>query len=254
MSLERIAPAERPCSLASSLVFVPCLNPFGLWERTVNGYTTNEAEDIERFMTYMSIERNELKNNPSSSQMAGFIDGEMGESSLGKLSDGSKLTSTVKVNGYKGIGGKVNWYTDQKSFDSFWHGVQGDLTPDALDTRTLHKNYLWTTYAGPNNPKTYRGQDDYSYNPKSGIEQAAIKHDLAYDALNIKGSGGLFNDKRAIGADWTYVKDNYLIGINPLNSPISRVKAFILGTGVGAGASMKTIEKYMPTMVNPPAK
>lgn len=229
-------------------------DPFGLWERTANGYTTDRPEDIERFMTYMSIEENELNNNPSLSQMFEFIEGEMKEGNLGVLSNGRALVSTVLIKGYKGLGGQKNWYADQKSFDNFWHSVQGDLTPEALDTRTLNQQWGgWLgkmSYSGSNNPKKYNGDDDYSYKPNV-YDKPGYIHDLAYRDLKVSGFNGLFNEKRAIKADYTFVAQNLALAYNPTINPILRARAYLLGVGLGLIALPKTIESFMPRMINP---
>lgn len=226
-------------------------DPYGLWEKSKNGFTTDKKEDIERFMDYLSVENNSNKNNPSISEMSTFIDGEMQTGGLGSLSDGSKLAKGFKIEGKRDFSGIRRWETNQKSYDNFWHSVQGDLRPDILDRRILGQNLFWTSYAGGDNPRKYNGLDDYSYNPTSRVEQAAIKHDKFYDKLGIKGFSGLFGDKRVIKADWTYVYENIAVGADPFQSPINRVRGYLLGVGLGAIALPKTIEAFMPTMVNP---
>ncbi|WP_245536763.1 RHS repeat domain-containing protein [Solitalea canadensis] len=231
------------------------IDPFGLWEETAGGYTTKDRKDIERFMLYIETEKTILKNDPTTSQMDDFIKDEMSTNGRGKLSNGSTLLSEVKMIGYTNKEtGYTRWYKDQESFSNMRHEVQGSLTPEALDPRTLGHNILWTSYAGGNNPKKYNGDDDFSYIPANPIELSAIKHDLAYDRLQIKGSGGLFNDKRAIPADWTFVLENLLHSINIGIDPINRFRAGVVGVGLGLGALPKTIEYYMPVMVSPPIK
>lgn len=77
---------------------------------------------------------------------------------------------------------------------------------------------------------------------------------MEYKDLSINGLNGLFNDKRAIPADWRFVRHNIGIAINPAMSPLQRIQGVILGYGLGAIALPKTIEYYMPTVVNPPSK
>jgi RHS repeat-associated protein len=188
------------------------IDPFGLWDQDANGnWSTKDAKDIERFVTYLQAESEVLNNNPSIEQVSGFIEGEESEAGLGKLSNGSNLLSTVTVNGYNN-GGHTNWYADNKSLDNAWHEVQGNLTPDALDPRTVGQQPLFgLTYPGPNNPKTYSGKDDYSYVPSNLAEYPAIGHDRRYDNLGIKGASGLFADTRSIGADWKFVGEEFAI-------------------------------------------
>ncbi|MBB6498155.1 DUF6443 domain-containing protein [Pedobacter cryoconitis] len=229
-------------------------DPFGLWERTDNGYSTDRKEDIERFFDMMQIEKHSLKNNPSMSQMSSFIDGEMKTGGLGSLSDGSKLAKGFSISSQKDFFGANHYVTDKKSYSNFWHSVQGDLTPEALDLRTLNKQwggYLGKlSYPGADNPKKYNGQDDYSYNPSNPIEQGGRNHDLEYKALGINGLDGLFNDKRAIPADWRFVRHNIGIAINPAMSPLQRIQGVILGYGLGGLALPKTIGYYTSKMVD----
>ena len=228
-------------------------DPYGLWEVINGGYYTDVLEDIRRFIDYSFIERSVLNNNPNFSQMSQFIKGEMETGGLGVLSDGSRLAKGFKIRGQKDFFGKNHFVTDKDSFSDFWHSVQGDLTPKALDPRTLGSNLFGTSYAGGNNPEKYNGETDYSYAGYSPIEIAAIKHDRFYDRLNIAGLSGLFNDPRAIPGDWTYVKENLNSAYSTLLSPQDRLRGFGLGVGLGLIALPKTIESfkyYMPKSVN----
>ncbi|TKC09089.1 hypothetical protein FA047_03055 [Pedobacter frigoris] len=229
------------------------IDPLGLWEKNAQGYTTDKKEDIARFLDMIQIENYSLKNTPSMSQMSKFIDGEM-KGRLGTLSDGSKLAKGFNITQKRDFYGGKHWMIDKKSYDNFWHSVQGDLTPDALDPRTLRKNLLGTTYAGGDNPTKYNGEEDYSYNPPNPVEQIAIHHDLAYNKLGISGFNGLFNDKRAIKADYTFVAQNYAVALDPNQSLLTRIRGYLLGQGLGLIALPKTIESVLPTMVNAPSK
>lgn len=211
----------------------------GLWEATAGGYKTDKKEDIERFMVYLQAESAVSKNkSPDFKQMGSFIKGEM-SGGRGKLSDGSPLLTGVSVTGYRN-GNNTRFYADQNTVDRTWHEVQGNLTPDVLDPRTLNGNLLWTTYAGGDNPKTYSGNDDYSYIPKNPIEHPAIAHDRAYDKLGINGLTGLLTSTSAIGADYEFVARELLLSNNPNLDLISRAKARTLGLGLGALAAPKT--------------
>lgn len=228
-------------------------DPFGLWERTANGYTTDKNEDIKRFFDMIQIENHSLKNKTSMSQMSSFIEGEMKTGGLGTLSDGSKLAKGFTINQQRDFYGGKHWVTDQKSYNNFWHSVQGDLTPDALDARTIGNNLAGLTYTGSDNPKKFNGDDDYSYR-SSIYDKPGYIHDLAYRDLGVSGLNGLFNEKRAIKADYTFVAQNLAIAYNPKINPILRARAYLLGVGLGLIALPKTIENYMPTMVNPPSR
>ncbi len=205
---------------------------------------TTEQKEIERLLSYIQTESAALNNNPSIDQINNFISSEESQFGSGKLSDGSSLVSTVNVNGYQ-HGNRIDWYTDRKSFDNAWHSVQGTLTPDALDPRTVGHNLFWLTYPGPWNPKTYAGNDDYSYSP-SLVEIPAYLHDKEYDALGIKGAGGLFTDAQALGADYRFVTSQLALMNNPLLNPVDRVESGILGVGLGLAATPKAINHFLP--------
>jgi len=113
--------------------------------------------------------------------------------------------------------------------------------PNCLDPSTLGQNFLWLSYPGGNNPRTYSGDDSYSYVPSRLSEYPAIGHDRRYNNLGIAGPKGLFTDTRAIGADWRFVWEELSIASNPFVDPISRMQAGILGLGVGGFALPKTI-------------
>ena len=72
--------------------------------------------------------------------------------------------------------------------------------------------------------------------------------------MQIKGSGGLFNDKQAIPADWTFVGENLLHSANPNLDALNRFRALVISIGLGFGALPKTIEYFMPVMVSAPKK
>jgi RHS repeat-associated protein len=214
-------------------------DPFGLWEQSASGWSTTDAGDISRFLNYLQVE-----TKPTMGNIDNFIKGEESEggAGLGRLSDGSKLASEVKVNGYK-EGNHVNWVTDKKSFDNMWHGIQGDMTPNALDPRTVGKQFPFgLTYPGPTNPRTYSGKFDYTYVPLNLAEYPGIGHDRRYDNLKITGASGLFTDSRAIGADWQFVSEEFLIATISTN-PAVKFQAAFFGGVLGASASVKTLIK-----------
>ncbi|WP_264536587.1 RHS repeat-associated core domain-containing protein [Flavobacterium sp. N1736] len=216
------------------------IDPSGLWETTAGGYTTNKAEDIKRFMSYLGFENNALNNSPTFAQQSTFIEGEMSEGGQGKLSDGSTLADEFAVTTYKQEGGGIKGYADEKSFGNFWHGIQKNLTPNGLDTRTIGQNLLGLTYPGGNNPKTYSGADDFSYVPSSLAEYPAIGHDRRYANIGTAGAGGLFGDTKAIGADWRFVGQELSILTLPVDLK-TKVQAGLLGVGLGLFSTGKTV-------------
>lgn len=231
-------------------------DPFGLWERTKNGYSTDRKEDIERFFDMVQIENQSLKNNPSMSQMSNFINGEMNTGGLGTLSDGSKLAKGFTINQQKDFYGGEHWVTDKPSFNNFWHSVQGDLTPNQLDTRTLHQNIMNLSYTGSNNPKNYDGTESYSYKP-SLFDMPGYIHDLGYSKMNIGGLSGLAGDRKASMLDYKFVAQEMGIALIP-NLKIGilfRARAFLIGSGLAAIALPKTLAPFMPlkaiTLTNP---
>ena len=64
----------------------------GLWEQSANGWTTNEAEDIQRFMDMLTLE--DANGGASMAQVDQFITEEFNGTG-GKLSNGSVLLSSV---------------------------------------------------------------------------------------------------------------------------------------------------------------
>lgn len=226
------------------------IDPFGLWEKSANGYSTDKREDIERFLNYLDIERNSIKNDPTFEQMSNFIGGEMKEGGLGMLSDGSKLAKGFTIMGQKDIYGGNHWVTDQKSYNNFWHSIQGDLTPNALDPRTL--NQQWggllgeMSYPGGDNPKKYNGLDDYSVIPSKIVEYPAIIHDLKYTRAGVSGFKGLATSSKVIGADYKFVGQELALALNPGLSLKQRSQALILGTGLGLVALPKTLNALLP--------
>jgi RHS repeat-associated protein len=225
------------------------IDPTGLWETTEGGYTTNKAEDIKRFMSYLETENVALSNSPSFEQQSSFIDGEMSAGGHGKLSDGSVLADELNIVGTKQKGGDFKNGQADKSMINFWHGVQRTQTPEALDPRTVGHNVFWTTYSGPFNPKKYSGEDDYSYKPQRIEDIPGAIHDLKYDNFKIKGASGLFTSPRAIVADWTFVGQELAIATL---SPNLRTKFTAAGLGIGLGAAafpktLTTITKIIVT-------
>ncbi len=123
--------------------------------------------------------------------MGNFIDGEMSDGKLGSLSDGSKLLTGIDFK--KGSNG---WKANRNTVDRTWHEVQGYLTPDAIDPRTVGKNIGGMIYPGGDNPQKYNGAYDYSIVPSNIEEYPAIGHDRRYDNLGVAGAKGLYKSYR----------------------------------------------------------
>ncbi|MBS7256137.1 hypothetical protein [Flavobacterium branchiicola] len=117
-----------------------------------------------------------------------------------------------------------------------------DTCPYCLDPSTIGHN-LVGSYPGGDNPRSYNGDYNYSYVPNSIAEYPAIGHDRRYDNIHATGVWGLFTDSKAIGADWKFVKEELEIAFDPvaLFGAKERLKAGVLGVGLGFFASFKTV-------------
>jgi RHS repeat-associated protein len=233
-------------------------DPYGLWETDANGnQTTNKKEDIERLMSYLEIENSTLNTTPDISQISSFVSDEKA-GGLGKLTNGNKLLSAVNVshfdNALTGVGG---WKVDQKSFSNFWYQVQGDLTPNDLDPRTWHNNtflgiHNGLSFAGPDNPKTYSGKEDYTHLPDQIEDIPGYVHDLDFNKLGDKGPNDVFNDPRTQTANAKLVKAEIRISLIPGLSPVSKARAIIIAVGIGAADSYNIIKNTPPDSGAPP--
>ncbi len=105
--------------------------------------------------------------------------------------------------------------------------------PTDLNPRTIGRNLVGLTYAGGKNPKSYNGQDNFSYVPQHLADYPAIGHDRRYGNLGIAGLSGLLTDPRAIGADWQFVWEELQIASIPSLSTTDRLSAlFVSGLGI----------------------
>ena len=115
---------------------------------------------------------------------------------------------------------------------------------DQLDPSTVGQNLPLlggrSTYAGGDNPMTYNKDYTYSFVPTMITDYPAIGHDRRYDNLGITGASGLFFDTRAIGADWKFVSEQFQL-FNVMPNSVTKYNALILGIGLGAFATPKTI-------------
>lgn len=92
---------------------------------------------------------------------------------------------------------------------------------NSVNARTLHNNYLGTSYTGPNNPKDYNGKESYQYIPRNKSEIGSYIHDLLYDNAGAKGLKGALGNctPEIINADMFLAQYNYINMINP-NTPL----------------------------------
>jgi len=208
-------------------------DPYGLWETDKNGnQTTDKKEDIERFVSYLQAE-NAMNVAPNISQISSFVKEEE-SGGLGKLTDGSKLLTGFTMHHYSnGITGAQGWTQNLKQYNNFWHQVQGDLTPDALDPRTIGHNLMWLTYTGPWNPKKYNGQDSYDYVPKYAEDVPAYNHDEDFDKAGLVGAGAVFNATAAQTPNVRLVNAEVKLAFSLKSSPVTRVRASVVAIGIG---------------------
>ncbi len=82
------------------------------------------------------------------------------------------------------------------------------LNSNAVDPNTLHKNFMGTSYTGPENPKTYSGSSNYDYIPRNKSEDASIIHDKAYANNKTAGTVGALLNTDVIYDDWQLVLSN----------------------------------------------
>ncbi len=100
-------------------------------------------------------------------------------------------------------------------------------------------------YPGPDNPKKYNGEPDYSTPPVNIAGYPAIKHDKAYDGLGISGANGMFFNTSAIPADLNFVAEEFIISYGFMFiDPITSFKAGIIGIFSGVAIAPKTIIFY----------
>ena len=88
---------------------------------------------------------------------------------------------------------------------------------NSVNAETLHKNYLGTSYTGPNNPKDYIRNDSFQYIPRNRSEYGSYIHDKLYERAKAEGiNGALFNTTpEVIAADAFLAQYNFL---NMMNS------------------------------------
>ena len=138
------------------------------------------------------------------------------DNKYGKVYDssGNLITQNKPIQGVVG----------QKKVDIFC-----GTSDNSVDATTLHKNYMGTSYTGPNNPKDYKGNENYDYCPHNLSEMWSIIHDLDYNKKGARGVSGAFFDTSVIGADFKLAGLN-LISLEVNNSYTDRMRS--LGTTV----------------------
>lgn len=97
-------------------------------------------------------------------------------------------------------------------------------------------------YTGPNNPKTYQGNDYFGLAPANLSDAVSKQHDLDYANLRLAGPMDVFIAQSAISADWKFVKGQfYAASLMQFTDPSNAWKGYVSGIGIGAVATPKTI-------------
>jgi len=116
----------------------------------------------------------------------------------------------------------------------------GKVNLDQLNLETLNQNYFGYNYPGPDNPKKYNGESDYSV-PPTEIEVPAFIHDKDYDKLGATGADALFNNTATIKAD-----DRFVDSMGKLEEKYRKegntklmIQAKILGRGLNSFSQPK---------------
>ena len=118
----------------------------------------------------------------------------------------------------------------------------GKVNIDQLNPETLNQNLFGYNYPGPDNPRKYNGESDYSI-PPTEIEIPAYIHDKDYDKVGAVGAKGLFLDTRTIDADKKFVKSMKLLEIKYLLEKDFKkmIQAKIIGEGLNLFSSPKQV-------------
>ncbi len=100
------------------------------------------------------------------------------------------------------------------------------VTDESVDAKSLHNNMFGSSYIGADNPKDYKGKDNYDYQPIwSPTEMAAYLHDKAYDAVGAEGVSGALLDQRTKCADQCLIYECKKIAKNPKINTSERSRA-----------------------------
>jgi RHS repeat-associated protein len=130
---------------------------------------------------------------------------------------------------------------NDKAAENLYNSIENErVNLDQLNPETLNKNIFGYNYPGPDNPKKYNGESDYSTPPKF-IELAAFLHDQDYDKVGAVGTHGLFIDSKTIEADLKFVErmDKIIEYYKKEDRQILVAQAAIIKLGVGVGSAPK---------------
>lgn len=107
-----------------------------------------------------------------------------------------------------------------------------------VNAATLHKNYMGSSYTGPNNPKDYNGKDSFQFIPRNFSEIFSMQHDKEYTSKEASGVPGALFDKSVTSADLKLVYKNM---VNPLTTGRDRIRSGI--TALAFGLILSTTKK-----------
>ncbi|PWN71053.1 hypothetical protein C1631_000030 [Chryseobacterium phosphatilyticum] len=130
----------------------------------------------------------------------------------------------------------------------------GKVNLNQLNPETLNQNLFGYNYPGPDNPKKYNGESDYSVAPTE-IEVPAYLHDKDYDELGAKGANGLFANPATISADNRFVER-----MGKLSDKYQKegkyklmLQSTIIGNGLGAASAPKQIISKVKAAITVPS-
>ena len=134
----------------------------------------------------------------------------------------------------------------------------GKVNIDQLNPETLNQNLFGYNYPGPDNPRKYNGESDYSVAPTE-FEKPAFVHDQDYDKLGAVGAGGLFLDTKTASADRKFVEsmDKLVDKYKEAGETKMMIKAIIVRDGLNAASQPKqkiqTFKNTIKQAITPPA-
>jgi len=99
---------------------------------------------------------------------------------------------------------------------------------NSYNTETLHKNYMETSYIGPNNPLDYNEKETYKYMSENISEYPAMVHDMMYDKKGVRGISNVLFNTKALDADkMLYILETAIVA-SPDVSVVERARALAM--------------------------
>jgi hypothetical protein len=135
-----------------------------------------------------------------------------------KVGNGKYTVYNDHVNNTAGVvkdsrGNVVN--PDRTIIYGIGYRIFAGVTDESVDATSLHNNITGTSYTGPDNPKSYNGNDNHDYIPRNLSEIFSMMHDKQYDALDVSGTDGVFYHTE------TWKADLLLAGANAISVPFN---------------------------------